>query len=109
VGDVGNVVLRDRKQLSEDGIVLVVLGMRRGGHAICAGPDIVSRGFVYVKEADDLMDEARDRTLRILERCEEKNVHDWAGIKGQIREGLSRYLYDRTRRRPVIVPVILEV
>ncbi|MDR1194775.1 MAG: ribonuclease J [Peptococcaceae bacterium] len=109
VGDVGNVVLRDRKQLSEDGMLLVVFGMRRGGHILCAGPDIVSRGFVYVKEADGLLEEARDKALQIIERCGEKNIHDWAGIKGQVREGMARYLYERTRRRPMILPVILEV
>ena len=109
VGDVGNVVLRDRKQLSEDGILIVVMGMNRGGHNLISGPDIVSRGFVYVREADELLDEAKDRVLTILEKCEEKNINDWTGIKNQVRDGLGKFLYDRTRRRPMILPIILEV
>ncbi|MCL1849296.1 MAG: ribonuclease J [Clostridiales bacterium] len=109
VGDVGNVVLRDRKQLSEDGVLIVVMGIARGSNYLSAGPDIVSRGFVYVKEADELMDEVKDRVLQILERCDEKKVYDWTGIRTQVRDGLSRFLYDRTRRRPMIIPVIMEV
>ena len=109
VGDVGNVVLRDRKQLSEDGILIVVMGMNRGGHHLVSGPDIVSRGFVYVREADALLDEVKERVLFLLEKCEEKNVNDWTGIKNQVRDGLGKFLYDRTRRRPMILPIILEV
>ncbi|MCL1804457.1 MAG: ribonuclease J [Clostridiales bacterium] len=109
VGDVGNVVLRDRKQLSEEGIMIVVLGIDRASHTVTAGPDIVSRGFVYVKEADALMEEAKKKVLSVLDRCEEKHISDWAGIKSQIREGLSRFLYEKTRRRPMIIPIVLEM
>lgn len=109
VGDVGNVVLRDRKQLSEDGILIVVMGIDKRSHIVTAGPDIVSRGFVYVKEADHLMEEVREKVVSILEKCDEKNINDWAGIKSQVRDGLSKYVYDKTRRRPMILPIIMEV
>ncbi|MCL2166035.1 MAG: ribonuclease J [Clostridiales bacterium] len=109
VGDVGNVVLRDRKQLSEDGIFIVVMGFDRLSHSMKVGPDIVSRGFVYVKEADDLMEEAKEKVLSVLSKCEEKRIHDWMGIKTQVRDGLSRFLYEKTRRRPMIIPIIMEV
>ena len=109
VGDVGNVVLRDRKQLSEDGIMIVVLGIDRASHTVTAGPDIVSRGFVYVKESDELMDEAKEKVLAVLERCDQRRINDWAGIKTQIRDGLSKFLYDKTRRRPMIIPIVMEM
>ncbi len=109
VGDVGNVVLRDRKQLSEDGILIVVMGIDKRSHSVTAGPDIVSRGFVYVKEADHLMEEVREKVVTILDKCGEKNINDWAGIKSQVRDGLSKYVYDKTRRRPMILPIIMEV
>ena len=109
VGDVGNVVLRDRKQLSEDGIMIVVLGIDRASHNVTAGPDIVSRGFVYVKESDDLMEEAKGKVLSILDRCDERRINDWAGIKSHIRDGLSRFLYEKTRRRPMIIPIVMEM
>jgi len=108
VGDVGNVVLRDRKQLSEDGILIIVVGMNKSERMVVSGPEIVSRGFVYVREADQLMDDAKDRVNQILDKCYEKNITDWTGIKSQIREGLGRFLYERTRRRPMILPIIME-
>ncbi|MDR0468998.1 MAG: ribonuclease J, partial [Peptococcaceae bacterium] len=109
VGDVGNVVLRDRKQLSEDGILIVFMGVDKVSRMVSAGPEIISRGFVYVKEADDLMEEAKEKILSVLEKCEERRINDWAGIKTQIRDGLSRFLYDKTRRRPMIIPIIMEI
>ena len=109
VGDVGNVVLRDRKHLSEDGIMIVVMGIDRTSRMLTIGPDIVSRGFVYVKEADGLIDEAREKVLAILEKCEEKRIKDWVTIKTQVRDGLSRFLYEKTRRRPMIIPIIMEI
>jgi ribonuclease J len=108
VGDVGNVVLRDRKQLSEDGILIVVVGINKSEKLVVSGPEIVSRGFVYVREADQLMEDAKDRVNQILDKCSEKNITDWTGIKSQIREGLGRFLYERTRRRPMILPIIME-
>lgn len=109
IGDVGNVVLRDRKQLSEDGILIVVMGINKAQRMVLAGPDIVSRGFVYVKESDVLMNDAKDRVNLILEKCQEKGIYDWTGIKTQVRDGLGRFLYERTKRRPMILPIILEV
>jgi ribonuclease J len=109
VGDVGNIVLRDRKQLSEDGILIVVVGMNKAEKIVVAGPDIVSRGFVYVREADELMEEAKERVNQVLDKCIEKNIMDWTGIKSQIRDGLGKFLYERTRRRPMILPIIMEV
>ncbi len=109
VGDVGNIVLRDRRQLSQDGIMIVVVTIDRETCQVVAGPDIVSRGFVYVREAEDLMEEARERVLFALDRCETNGISEWSMIKSSIRENLGRFLYERTRRRPMILPIIMEV
>ncbi len=109
VGDVGNIVLRDRRQLSQDGIMIVVVTIDRETCQVVAGPDIVSRGFVYVREAEDLMEEAREKVLFALDRCEANGISEWSMIKSSIRENLGRFLYERTRRRPMILPIIMEV
>lgn len=109
VGDVGNIVLRDRRQLSQDGIMIVVLGVDKANNEITAGPDIVSRGFVYVREAEILMDEAKERVQAALDKCEENNTREWSAIKSAIRDALGRFLFEKTRRRPMILPIILEV
>lgn len=109
VGDVGNIVLRDRKQLSQDGILIVVVTISKETGAIIAGPDIVSRGFVYVRESEELMDEIRDKVKSALDKCIENNVTEWAAIKSQIRDVLWKFLYDKTRRRPMILPIIMDV
>lgn len=109
VGDVGNIVLRDRRQLSQDGIMIVVLGIDKANNEITAGPDIVSRGFVYVREAEILMDEAKERVQTALDKCEENNTREWSAIKSAIRDALGRFLFEKTRRRPMILPIILEV
>jgi len=109
VGDVGNIVLRDRRQLSQDGIMIVVLGIDKANNEITAGPDIVSRGFVYVREAEILMDEAKERVQAALDKCEENNTREWSAIKSAIRDALGRFLFEKTRRRPMILPIILEV
>ena len=109
VGDVGNIVLRDRRQLSQDGIMIVVLGIDKANNEITAGPDIVSRGFVYVREAEILMDEAKERVQAALDKCEENNMREWSAIKSAIRDALGRFLFEKTRRRPMILPIILEV
>jgi len=108
VGDVGNIVLRDRKQLSQDGILIVVVTMEKQG-GVAAGPDIVSRGFVYVRESEQLMEEAREKVKQALEKCQTNNITEWAAIKNNVRDALGKYLYDRTRRRPMILPIIMEV
>ena len=109
VGDVGNIVLRDRRQLSQDGIMIVVVTIDKESCHVVSGPDIVSRGFVYVREAEDLMDEARDKVQAALDRCEENNVSEWSAIKSTVRDSLGRFLFERTRRRPMILPIIMEI
>jgi len=109
VGDVGNIVLRDRRQLSQDGILIVVVGMSKQTNRVISGPDIVSRGFVYVRESEALMDEAKARVEQALDRCEDEGVKEWAAIKANVRDALGRYLFEKTRRRPMILPIIMEV
>jgi ribonuclease J len=107
VGDVGNIVLRDRKQLSQDGILIVVVTIDKNNGKILAGPDIVTRGFVYVRESEALIEEAKGKVKVALERCTEYS--DWSTMKNQIREILGRHLYDRMKRRPMILPIIMEI
>jgi ribonuclease J len=110
VGDVGNIVLRDRKQLSQDGILIVVVTIsKEAAGMLVAGPDIVSRGFVYVRESEKLMEEAKAKVENALEKCFEKNITEWSAIKSQVRDALGKFLYEKTRRRPMILPIIMEV
>ena len=109
VGDVGNIVIRDRQQLAMEGVIIVVMTLAKGTSHPLAGPDIVSRGFVYVRDSEELIREAHDRVAAVLERCEAGNIREWAVIKSQVRDTLSRYLYEKTRRRPMILPIIMEV
>ncbi len=109
MGDVGNIVLRDRQHLAEDGIVIAVLTLEEYTGQILAGPDIVSRGFVYVREAEDLMDEARNCVEDAMAHCNAHRVTDWAKIKNSIRDSLSDFLWKRTKRRPMILPIIMEI
>jgi ribonuclease J len=107
VGDVGNIVLRDRKQLSQDGILIVVVTIDKETGRVAAGPDIVSRGFVYVRESESLIEEAKEKVKIALEHCSQ--CSDWTTIKNQIREILGKHLYGRMKRRPMILPIIMEV
>ncbi|AKN29378.1 ribonuclease J [Clostridium carboxidivorans P7] len=109
VGDVGNIVLRDRKHLSQDGILTVVVTIEKESGSVIAGPDIISRGFVYVRESEDLMEEARELVKDALKKCEEKHITEWASIKSNIKEVLRVFLYERTRRKPMILPIIMEI
>ncbi len=109
VGDVGNIVLRDRRQLSQDGILIVVMAMSRDDGHIVSEPDIVSRGFVYVRESEALMDDVRKRVRDAIYRCEDEGVVEWSLIKSNVREALGRYIFEKTRRRPMILPIIIEV
>ncbi|MGB0089978.1 ribonuclease J [Planifilum fulgidum] len=109
VGDVGNIVLRDRKLLSQDGILVVVVTLSKNNGTILSGPDIISRGFVYVRESEQLLDEANRIVTQTMEKCMRNRVSEWASLKTNIRDALSRFLYDRTRRRPMILPIIMEV
>ena len=108
VGDVGNIVLRDRQHLSEDGIIIVVMTLERGSNQILSGPDIVSRGFVYVRESEDLMDEARLVVEEAYEKCMEAGVTDWSKMKAAIKEALGGFVWKRTKRRPMLLPIIME-
>ena len=109
VGDVGNIVLRDRKHLSEDGLIIVVLTLSKEDDSTIAGPDIISRGFVYVREADDLMEEAKKKVVLAIEDCQRRNIKDWSSIKNAIRDSLKKYIYQTMKRNPMILPVIMEV
>ena len=109
VGDVGNIVLRDRKHLSQDGILTVVVTLSKENNSIIAGPDIISRGFVYVRESESLMDGAKDIVRDVLKECEEKNITDWASLKSKVRDELRSYLYEKTKRKPMILPIIMEI
>jgi len=109
VGDVGNIVLRDRQQLSKDGILIVVIGLDKQKGQVVAGPDIVSRGFVYVRESEKLIEEARTLVSGTLSQIALDQVTEWNTIKVEVREALQRYLYEKTKRRPVILPIVMEV
>lgn len=109
VGDVGNIVLRDRKQLSQDGILIVVVTIDRETAEVVAGPDIISRGFVYVRESEELMEQAREKVKQSLKKCQEEEISEWSTIKSQVRDSLGKFLFEQTRRRPMILPIIMEV
>lgn len=109
VGDVGNIVLRDRQHLAEDGIMIVVLALDQASGYLVSGPDIVSRGFVYVKESDELMEEARERMTEVIENCLDRGITDWGKIKNSIKDSLGDYVWKKTKRRPMILPIILEI
>ena len=108
VGDVGNIVLRDRQHLAEDGIMIVVLTLEKHSSRLLAGPDIVSRGFVYVRESEDLMDEARIVVEDAIDVCLDKHITDWGKIKNIIKDSLGDFLWKRTKRNPMILPIIME-
>ena len=109
VGDVGSVVLRDRKHLAEDGMIVVVVNLLAEDGSILTGPDIITRGFIYVKESEELMESLQEVALEAIERCQRKKVRDWASIKNAIKNDLSGYLYKTTKRNPMILPVITEI
>ena len=109
VGDVGNIVLRDRKHLSQDGLMIVVIALDRDSGHLVSGPEIISRGFVYVRESSNLMDEALDLVRDELYECERRNITDWSQIKNLIRDELKDFLWYRTKRSPMIMPIIMEI
>lgn len=109
VGDVGNIVLRDRQHLAEDGILIVVLTLEKGSNQLLAGPDIVSRGFVYVRESEDLMEEARLVVAEAIDRCLKGRYVDWSKIKMVIRDALNDFIWKKTKRKPMILPIIMDV
>lgn len=109
VGDVGNIVLRDRQNLAQNGIIIVVLTLEKYSNQLLAGPDLVSRGFVYVRESEDLLEEARQVVLEAVQECLDRHVSDWGKIKNIIRDSLSDFLWKRMKRNPMILPIIMEV
>jgi ribonuclease J len=109
VGDVGNVVLRDRQHLAEDGIFIVVVALDSANGIMVSGPDVVSRGFVYVRESDELLDEAREISAQVMDRCLERRVGDWNKMKNAMRDELSDFFWKKTKRRPMILPIIMDV
>lgn len=109
VGDVGSVVLRDRKQLSQDGIIIVNISIEKETGNVVAGPDIVSRGFVYVRESEKLIDDARDNVKATLDKYDLSNYSEWSAMKSGVRDALYKFLYEKTRRKPMILPIIMEI
>ncbi len=109
VGDVGNIVLRDRQHLSQDGLIVIVLTMDSATGEVIAGPDIISRGFVYVRESENLMDDVKSVVRHEIKKCEEQGVRDWSTIKSTVRENLKDYIFSKTKRNPMIIPIIMEV
>ena len=109
VGDVGNIVLRDRQHLSENGLIIIVLTLEKYTNQLLAGPDIVSRGFVYVRESENLMEEIKQLLRAKILKLEEKHITDWTTIKSLLREELRDYIYKKTKREPMILPIIMEI
>ena len=109
IGDVGTAVLRDRKHLSEDGLLVIVVTVDATTGVVIAGPDIVSRGFVYVKEAEALMEELRNISQMALDRCAVDNRRDWNSLKSAIKGDVSDYLFKKTKRSPMVLPIIMEI
>ena len=109
IGDVGNVVLRDRKNLAENGLIVVTATLEKGTRRLLAGPELLTRGFVYVKEADELMDQLRAAAKDALVRCHDGGVTEWGAIKTELRDAVSSAVYKRTKRSPIILPMLMEV
>ena len=109
IGDVGNVVLRDRQQLSLDGVLVVVVTIDKNTRTIKAGPDIITRGFVYVRESEDLIAQAEEQVRTSIQNCLQGEITEWSALKSAARDVLGSFLYERTKRRPMILPIIMEV
>lgn len=109
VGDVGNIVLRDRQHLSQDGLIIIVLTMDSSTGEVVAGPDVISRGFVYVRESENLMDDVKSVVRHEIRKCEDKGITDWSTIKSTVKENLKDYIFSKTKRNPMIIPIIMEV
>ena len=109
VGDIGSVVLRDRKHLAQDGMIVVCVNISSQDGSIISGPDIITRGFIYVKESEELMEDLKDVVWEAIDRCSRKRVRDWTAVKTAIKNDLSGYLYKTTKRNPMILPVIMEI
>ena len=109
VGDVGNIVLRDRRHLAQDGLIVVVATLDIKEKLLISGPDVVSRGFVYVREAEALMDQVREIAANAIQKCFDSDMTDWNNIKTRVKDDLTKFLYAKTKRKPMILPVIMNV
>ena len=109
VGDVGNIVLRDRQHLSQDGLIIIVMTMDSNSGEIVSGPDVISRGFVYVRESENLMDDVKRQIREEVQKFEDKNITDWSTIKSTLKESLREYIFQKTKRNPMILPFIMEI
>ena len=109
VVDVGNIVLRDRQHLSQDGLIVIVLTMDSSTGEVVAGPDVISRGFVYVRESENLMDDVKSVVRHEIKKCEQRGIRDWGTIKSVTRENLRDYIFMKTKRNPMIIPIIMEI
>ena len=109
VGDVGNIVLRDRQHLSQDGLIIIVMTMDGASGSIVSGPDVISRGFVYVRESENLMDDVKRQIREEVQKFEDKNITDWSTIKSTLKDSLREYIFQKTKRNPMILPIIMEI
>ena len=109
IGDVGNIVLRDRQHLSQDGLIIIVMTMDGSTGSVIAGPDVISRGFVYVRESENLMEDVKNVIRNEMIKCEERHITDWSTIKSNLRDNLRDYIFQKTKRNPMILPIIMEV
>ena len=109
VGDVGNIVIRDRKSLSQDGIISIIFVIEKESKMVVSGPDVITRGFVYVRDSEGLLTEIRDLASDSIERCISKNIYQWSKLKNEVRNEVGEFVYQKTKRKPIIVPIIMEV
>ena len=109
VGDVGNIVLRDRQHLAQDGLIVIVLTMDSATGEVVSGPDVISRGFVYVRESENLMDDVKKVIRDEIKKCEQKHIQEWSIIKSNLKDSLRDYIYQKTKRNPMLLPIIMEV
>ena len=109
IGDVGNIVLRDRKNLSQDGIINIIVAIERESHSVVSGPDIITRGFIYVRESEELVKNIKDISYESIQNSLDKNIFKWSEIKNNIRNDVGLFIYSKTKRKPIIVPIIMEV
>ena len=109
VGDVGSIVLRDRKHLAQDGLIIIVVGIEKASNSVVSGPDIISRGFVYVRESEELIDNAKALLQNTLDSCSSSDFREWNYIKTRMKDDLSDYIYEKTKRSPMILPIIMEI
>ena len=109
IGDVGNVVLRDRQHLSQDGLIVVVLTLEGSTGEVVAGPDVITRGFIYVKDSERVMEDIKNEVRQEVRECEYRGITDWTTIKNIVRDNLRDYIFEKTKRNPMIIPIVMEV